>query len=78
MSALTLYEELENVLTNRLKSALRTGEIINAPDWVSAVAECMALAVTLPDASEVAQLRQHAHDELDRFVDEQLAAKGAE
>jgi hypothetical protein len=32
----TLYEEVENILTNRLKNALRTGEIINAPDWVAA------------------------------------------
>ena len=36
MPAMTLYEELENVLTNRLKGALRTGEIIDAPDWVCA------------------------------------------
>jgi hypothetical protein len=35
---MTLYEEVENILTNRLKNALRTGEIINAPDWVSGLA----------------------------------------
>ena len=68
MAALTLYEELENVLTNRM----------NAPDWVSAIAECMALAVTLPDTSEVGRLRLHAHDELNRFVDERLADKERE
>jgi hypothetical protein len=73
LAALTLYEELENVLTNRFKNALRTGEIINAPDWVSNLAECLALAVTLVDKNEAVRLRQHAHDELDRFVDERLA-----
>jgi hypothetical protein len=78
LAALTLYEELENVLTNRLKNALRTGEVINAPDWVSAIAECMALAVTLPDASEVGRLRLHAHDELNRFINERLADKERE
>jgi hypothetical protein len=31
MAAMTLYEELENVLTNRMRNALRTGERINAP-----------------------------------------------
>jgi hypothetical protein len=73
MTALTLYEEVENVLTNRMKNALRTGEIINAPDWVSSLAECLALAVTLVDARQAVRLRGHAHRELDRFIDEQLA-----
>ena len=43
MPVMTLYEEVENVLTNRLKNALRTDEIINAPDWVSDLAQCLAL-----------------------------------
>ena len=43
MPALTLYEEVENVLTNRLKNALRTDEVINAPDWASDLAACLAL-----------------------------------
>jgi len=41
---MTPYEEVENVLTNRLKNALRTGEIVNAPDWVSDLAACRLLA----------------------------------
>jgi hypothetical protein len=32
MPFMTIYEEVENVLTNRFKNALRTGETINAPD----------------------------------------------
>jgi hypothetical protein len=27
MPVMTLYEEVENILTNRLKNALRTGEV---------------------------------------------------
>jgi hypothetical protein len=38
----------------------------------------MALAVTLPDASEVGRLRLHAHDELNRFIDERLAEQERE
>jgi hypothetical protein len=40
MPVMTPYEEVENVLTNRLKNALRTDEIVNAPDWVSDLAAC--------------------------------------
>jgi hypothetical protein len=47
MPVMTLYEEVENILTNRLRNALRTGEIINAPDWVSDLAARLALAVTM-------------------------------
>jgi hypothetical protein len=72
MPAKTLFEELEDVLTNRLKNALRTGEIINAPDWASDVAQCLAAVVTMPEIEEIPHLRQFAHDELDRFIKERL------
>jgi hypothetical protein len=65
MPAMTLYEEVENVLTNRLKNALRTGETVNAPDWVSDLAVCLALAVTLPENEEIPRLRAFAHEKLD-------------
>jgi hypothetical protein len=73
MTVQTLYEEVEEVLTKRLKNALRTGEIINAPDWVSDLAECLALAVTLVGEEELPGLTAFAHEELDRFVEERKA-----
>lgn len=62
MASKTLYEEVEDVLTNRLKNALRTGEKINAPDWVTDLAACLALAVALPELHEIERLRAFAHE----------------
>jgi hypothetical protein len=70
---MTLYEEVENILTNRLKNALLTGEIINAPDWVSDVAACLALAVTMVEEQDRPGLQAFAHRELDRFIAERIA-----
>jgi hypothetical protein len=53
MTALTLYEEVENVLTSRLKNALRTGETVNAPDWVTDLVRSVALAVVRVDEKEL-------------------------
>jgi hypothetical protein len=75
MPVMTLYEEVENVLTNRLKNALRTDEIINAPDWVSDLAQCLALAVTMVEKQDRPGLQTFAHRELDRFVGERIAEK---
>jgi hypothetical protein len=75
MPVMTLYEEVENVLTNRLKNALRTGEIINAPDWVSDLAACVALAVTMAEEQDRPGLQAFAHRELDRFIAERIAEK---
>jgi hypothetical protein len=61
MPVMTLYEEVENILTNRLKNALRTGEVINAPDWVSDVAACLALAVTMVEEQDRPGLQAFAH-----------------
>lgn len=52
MPVMTLYEEVENILTNRLKNALRTDEIINGPDSVSDLAACLALAMTMVDKQD--------------------------
>ena len=78
MAVLTLYEELENVLTNRMKNALRTGEDLNAPDWVTDIAAILALPVCMVDASELLGIRKFAHEELDRAIDERLAEQRAE
>jgi hypothetical protein len=75
MPVMTLYEEVENVLTNRLKNALRTDEIINAPDWVSDLAQCLALAVTMVEKQDRPGLQAFAHRELDRFIAERIAEK---
>jgi hypothetical protein len=75
MPVMTLYEEVENVLTNRLKNALRTGEIINAPDWVSDLAACVALAVTMVEEQDRPGLQAFAPRELDRFIAERIAEK---
>jgi hypothetical protein len=75
MPVMTLYEEVENILTNRLKNALRTGEIINAPDWVSDVAACLALAVTMVEEQDRPGLQAFAHRELDRFIAKRIAEK---
>jgi hypothetical protein len=72
---MTVYEEVENVLTNRLKNALRTGEIINTPDWVSDLAACLALAVTMVEEQDRPGLQAFAHRELDRFIAERIAEK---
>jgi hypothetical protein len=78
MAALSLYEELENVLTSRLKNALRTGELVNAPDWVSDIAEVLALPVCMVEERDLPGLRKFAHEELDRAIQERLAEKRAE
>jgi hypothetical protein len=75
MPVMTLYEEVENILTNRLKNALRTGEVINAPDWVSDVAACLALTVTMVEEQDRLGLQAFAHRELDRFIAERMAEK---
>ena len=75
MPVMTLYEEVENVLTNRIKNALRTGEIINAPDWVSDLAACLALAATMVEKQDRPGLQAFAHRELDRCIAERIAAK---
>jgi len=53
MSKKTLYEEAEDAPMRRLTNALRTSEIVNAPDWVTDLAACLALAVTLPEQHEI-------------------------
>jgi hypothetical protein len=73
MAVMTLHEELEDVLTNRLKYAFRTGEIINVPDWVSEIARVLALAVVLVDEEDLPGLTEFAHAELDRCVAEEWA-----
>jgi hypothetical protein len=78
MAATTLYQELEDILTNRMKNALRTGEIVNAPDWVTDIAEVLALPICMVDAKDIPELRHFAHDELDRFIEARLAEKRAE
>jgi hypothetical protein len=60
-----LYEEV------RLRNALRTGEYINAPDWVSDLASCLALAVTLANENEIPRLAA-SHD---RSIEEHKADK---
>jgi hypothetical protein len=67
MPLMTLYEEVENLLSSRLKNALRTREVINAPDWLSDLAHALALVVVLVDDNERSRLEQLAHEELDRF-----------
>jgi hypothetical protein len=73
MPVMTLYEEVENVLTNRMKNAFRTGEAINAADWVSDLAACLALSVTMVEKDDLPDLREFAHQELDRFIEERVA-----
>jgi hypothetical protein len=75
MPVMTVYEEVENVLTNRLKNALRTGEIINAPNWVSDLAACLALTVTMVEQRDRPGLQAFAHRELDRFITERIMDK---
>ena len=75
MPVMTLYEEVENVLTNRLKNALRTDEIVNAPDRVSDLAACLALAVTMVEKEDRPGLQAFAHRELDRAIAERIAEK---
>jgi hypothetical protein len=77
MAAKALYEEVEDVLTNRLKNALRTGEMIKAPDWVSDLAHCLALAVNLVGEDEKPRLTAFAHAALDHFIEEESGARPA-
>ena len=63
MPVMTLYEEVENILTNRFKNALRTDEIVNAPDWVSDLAACLALAATMVEKEGSPGLQAFAHRE---------------
>ena len=78
MVALTLYEEVENVLTNRQKDALQTGESINAPDWVADLVRCVALAVVMVDEKELPKLTAFAHVQLDQLIHEEWAARCAD
>ncbi len=75
MAVQTLYEEVEAVLTKRLTNAFRTGEFVNAPDWVSDLAACLALAVTMVEEQDLRGLATFAHQELDRFIEERWAEK---
>jgi cytochrome P450 len=75
MPALSLYEEVENVLTRRMKEALRTGEVLNMPDWVTDLTRAVALAIVNVDEQDLPGLRAFAHDELDRLIDEEWEAK---
>jgi hypothetical protein len=75
MPVMSVYEEVEDVRTNRLKNTLRTGEIINTPDWVSDLAACLALAVTMVEEQDRLGLQAFAHRELDRFIAERIAEK---
>jgi hypothetical protein len=78
MAALTLYEEVENILTNRQNNALRTGEIINATDWVTDLVRCVALAVVMVDEKELPKLTAFAHAQLDQLIHEEWAARCAD
>ena len=78
MPALTLYEEVEDVLTNRMKDAQRTGETISAPEWVTDLVRCVALAVVMVDEKELPQLTKFAHEQLDRLIHEEWAARVAD
>jgi len=73
MAAMSLYEELECVLTNRFKNAFRTGEVVNAPDWVSDLARALALAVVLVEEKDLPTLSAFAHAELDRCIADEWA-----
>jgi hypothetical protein len=61
-------EEVKNILTNRLKNALLTDEIINAPNWVSDLAAYLALAVTMVEKQDRPGLQAFANRELDPFL----------
>jgi hypothetical protein len=78
MPALTLYEEVEDVLTNRMKNASQTGETISAPEWVTDLVRCVALAVVMVDEKELPQLTKFAHEQLDRLIHEEWAARVAD
>ena len=67
---MTLGEELDAVVTKRLKNAFRTGELISAADWVSEIASCLAMAVVMVDESDVTKLSAFAHAELTRYITE--------
>jgi hypothetical protein len=60
---MALYEKVENVLTNRLKSV------------VSDIAACLAVAVTMVEKQDRSGLQAFAHQELDRFISERIAEK---
>jgi hypothetical protein len=64
---------VEPITSNRFKNALRTDEIVNAPDWVSDLAACLALAVTMVEKQDRPGLQAFAHRELDRFIAERIA-----
>jgi hypothetical protein len=61
-----------NSLT-RSHSRIDASEIINAPDWVSDLAACLALAVTMVEKQDRPGLQASAHRELDRFIAERIA-----
>ena len=72
---MTLYEDFEAVLTKRLKSAYRTGELVNAPDWVNDLTHATALVVALVEEEDFAGLRKFAHEKLDEWIDEVRAER---
>jgi hypothetical protein len=63
-----LYEDVNNIVIARLKNTLTTGEVINLPDWVSELAECLVdMIVCGAPAQEQAKLIAHAHQEITNF-----------
>jgi len=68
MAVQTLSEELEAVITNRLKNAFRTDQQIDAADWVSEIASLLAMAVAMVDEADIPQLTTFAHAELARYI----------
>ena len=75
MTVQTLSEELEAVITNRLKNAFRTDQQIDAADWVSEIASLLAMAVAMVDEADIPQLTVFAHAELTRYIAEHFAER---
>ena len=70
MADTSLYDDINNLIVERLKMTLLTGEKVNLPDWVSDMAQCMADMILQQPEREQLKLIAHAHDELDDFIRE--------
>ena len=70
MPRASLYEEINNLIVERLKEMLLTEERVNVPDWLSDMAACIADLILEQPEDEQAKLAAHAHKELDQHISE--------
>jgi hypothetical protein len=70
-----LYTAINDLIEQRLKEAVRTGEVINLPDWIDAFAEAFAdMIVTSTPEHERDRMIQYALESLSDCIREKRDA----